>query len=298
MRLDKITSKYDQLSLALAISEPLQKPTAIVVFSHGMAEHKERYFPFMEFLSEHGFVCAIHDHRGHGESVKSKEDYGYFYTDDVNAIVDDLHTVVEFMKKKYPGIPCYLFSHSMGTLVARCFLKKYDGEIDKLVLCGPPTQNPAVGAGLLLAKIMKPFFKAKSPNKILDGIAFKGYNDGNAVPFGWLSVNPENVKRYTEDEKCGFVFTTNGFLNLFQLQKGAFDKHDWKPKNKKLPIHVIAGSDDPVIQSEEKFTALLAFLKEVGYTQISSKLYSHMRHEILNETDAQQVYEDVLNFFK
>ena len=79
----------------------------------------------------------IHDHRGHGESVQKQEDYGFFYTENEQAIIEDLHTVTKFIKNCYPGIPLSLFSHSMGTLVARGYLKKYDSEIEKIVLCGP-----------------------------------------------------------------------------------------------------------------------------------------------------------------
>ncbi len=139
---EEIISLYDGLALSAAISMPKESPKALVVFSHGMAEHKERYFDFMKYLSAHGCVCVIHDHRGHGGSVKSKEDYGFFYTEEEAGIVDDLHTVMQVVKKRFPDLPCYLFSHSMGTLVARCFMKKYDGEIDKLVLCGPPLILP------------------------------------------------------------------------------------------------------------------------------------------------------------
>ena len=141
MKIEKIKSQKDGLELEIAIFEPSEKPKAIVQISHGMAEHKERYYPFMEFLSKKGFVCVINDHRGHGESVKKKEDHGYFYTENIDYIVDDLHQVTLFAKEKFQSLPVFLFSHSMGTLVSRNYLKKFDGEIEKLVLCGPPTEN-------------------------------------------------------------------------------------------------------------------------------------------------------------
>lgn len=296
MKLSTLTSPFDGLSLSVAITEPTDAPKAIIQISHGMAEHKERYFPFMEYLSNNGYVCVIHDHRGHGGSVKSNQDYGYFYTENICAIVDDLHAVTLMIKAQYPNLPLYLFSHSMGTLVARNYLKNYDNEICKVVLCGPPTENKAVNMGLYLAKHSSKRGKI-CPNQFLNNMAFKSFNKGYTTPNAWLSENPGNVLAYNADPLCGFVFTTNGFINLLTLQKEAFRADNWHPTNPKLPILVMAGQDDPVIISVNKFKELLSFLSKVGYGNIQSKLYENKRHEILNEANRYEIFEDVRHFF-
>lgn len=107
----------------------------------------------------------------------------------------------------------------------------------------------------------------------------------------------ETVSSYNTDPLCGFTFTTSGFINLFQLLKSAFIKEDWNPHNTSLPIFLIAGVDDPVIQGKQKFNELEEVLKEVGYENIKSKLYKDKRHELLNEIDKEIVYKDVLDFF-
>mgnify|MGYP004583418237 FL=1 len=291
MIIKKITSKQDGLKLEIAIME-CENPKGIVQFSHGMAEHKERYFDFMQYLNERGYICVIHDHRGHGSSVKSKNDYGYFYTENVDYIVDDLFQVTEYVCEKYPGLEVTLFSHSMGTLVARCYLKKYDAYIGRLILCGPPTENSAAGLGLVLAKIIKPFYKEKKGNGLLNKMAFAGYEAENR----WLSKNSDNVDQYESDELCGFLFTTNGFINLFQLMIKAFDKKGWNVTDENLPIFMIAGQEDPVIQGKDKFDDLRKFLVSVGYKNVSSKLYPTLKHEILNEKENQMIYEDIYKF--
>lgn len=296
MKKQTLFSPFDGLSLSVAISEPQGAPIGIIQFSHGMAEHKECYFPFMEYLSENGYICVIHDHRGHGGSVKSDKDYGYFYTEDIWAIVEDLHEVSVVIKEQYPYLPLYLFSHSMGTLVARNYLKKYDILISKLVLCGPPTENKAVSLGLFLAKHSGKR-KDKVPNHFLNNLAFKSFYKGYAEPNAWLSENPDNVTIYNNDPLCGFIFTTNGFINLLTLQKEAFNADNWHPRNPKLPILVMAGEDDPVIISERKFQELLFFLKKVGYSNLQSKLYKNNRHELLNESNHEEIFEDILKFF-
>ena len=99
----RLTSIVDGLPLAIEVIEPIGPIYGVIQISHGMAEHKERYRDFMQFLSAHGYVVAIHDHRGHGGSVRDVSDLGYFYTDNAQVIVEDLHDVTAFLQKRYPG---------------------------------------------------------------------------------------------------------------------------------------------------------------------------------------------------
>ena len=164
MIIETLLSKRDQLPLELAIIEPEGEPIGIIQLIHGMSEHKERYYDFMNYLSQQGYICAIHDHRGHGETSKSEEergyiadkegfDLGYFYTNDITYIVDDAYLVTEYLKNRYPTLNISIFSHSMGTLVSRNYLKKYEKHIEKIVLCGPPTENKLVDLALFAGKL-------------------------------------------------------------------------------------------------------------------------------------------------
>lgn len=296
MTLEKITSQKDSLELELAIIEPKGKPKAIIQISHGMAEHKERYYNFMNYLADNGYICVIHDHRGHGTSIKNNEDLGYFYSEDINYIVDDLYQVTEYIKEKYQNLEVILFSHSMGTLVARNYLKKYDNKISKIILCGPPTENKLSGLGLFLAKALKIFYAEKAPNNILNKMTFGNYNKNMKTENGWICSNNETVTKYNNDKLCGYTFKTNGFINLYKLMKQSFNKKDWNVQNKDLKIFIIAGKEDPVIQNANKFQELVEFIKECGYNNVNSKLYDKMRHELLNEIQNQIVYKDILDF--
>lgn len=295
---DFIKSSSDGLKIELAYSIPPNEIKGIVQFSHGMSEHKERYFNFMEYLSNNGYVCIINDHRGHGNSVKDKNDLGYFYTEDVNYIIDDLYDITSYIKNKFPNKKLYLFSHSMGTLVARGYMQKYDNEIEKIILCGTPTKNPFTMFAIFMAYLFKAIGMGKKPNKILNYLTFASYNKEYKKENEWLSKNPENISIYNDDELCGFVFTTNGFINLYKLLKRAFEPQKYEMKNKNLDIFLIAGENDPVIQSRQKFKELEEFLKKLGYKNIRSKLYPELRHEILNEKEYEQIYRDVLKFLE
>ncbi len=295
---DFIKSSSDGLKIELAYTIPEDEIKGIVQISHGMSEHKERYFNFMEYLAENGYVCVINDHRGHGNSVKDKKDLGYFYTEDTNFIVDDLHDVTLYIKNKYPNYKAYLFSHSMGTLVARGYMQKYDNEIEKIILCGTPTQNPFTPFAITMAYLFKIIGMGRKPNKILNYLTFNSYNKGYQLENEWLSKNPSNISIYNDDELCGFTFTTNGFINLYKLLERAFDAELYKVQNKNLEIFLIAGDNDPVIQNTKKFKQLEQFLNKIGYKNTRSKLYPDLRHEILNEEEYKQIYSDILEFIK
>ena len=297
MKTEKIKSSSDNLELELAYIEPKEEIKGVVQISHGMSEHKERYYDFMEYLKNQGYVVVINDHRGHGSSVKNKEDLGYFYTEDINYIINDLYDVTKYIKNKYKDKKIYLFSHSMGTLVARGYIQKYDNEIVKLVLCGPPTKNELTKFAIKLSQVSKYINKDNKPSKLLNKLTFGSYNRGNTINNEWLSKSIDNVNNYNEDKLCGFIFTGNGFINLYKLMDNAFCKENYKMQNKSLPIFVIAGSEDPVIQDEKKFLELVDFLKELGYKDVTSKLYKDLKHEILNEEEKNIIYKDVLDFF-
>lgn len=295
----KIKSDYDNLLLGMTVVVPEQKVKGAVIFSHGMAEHRLRYLEFMNYLADHGYLAVIHDHRGHGESVHSKEDYGYFYEDGVKGLVLDLNQVVEKIKKQYPHIPIYLFSHSMGTLIARLFLKENDVKIDGLIMSGPPVNNKKAKLGKLLVKGMEIFFDDHHRSNLLQKLTFGNYskrfkNEKNKV---WLCSNIEEVKKYSKSESCGFVFTLNGFYVLYSLLEQTYQK-DYLCQKKELPILMLAGSEDPVIENETSFLKMKLFLEERGYSHIKTKLYDKKRHEILLEENKKEVYSDVLTFLE
>lgn len=297
----KIKSNQDGLELDVLLIKPEGEIKGIVQISHGMAEHKERYKPFMEYLASCGYMAIIHDHRGHGASVKKHEDLGYFYDGQAEYIVEDLHQITNYIKEQYPNKKLILFGHSMGSMVVRKYIKKYDKDIDQLIVCGSPSQNPFTGIALVVVKILKVFKGEYHRSNLIQKLAFGTYNKNIENPISenaWVCANEDTVKEYDNDELNGFVFTLNGFQNLFTLMRDIYSKQGWELNKKELPIFFIAGADDPVIISEKDWQKAQDFLREVGYQNVSGKLYSGMRHEILNEKDKKRVFEDVLKWIE
>lgn len=296
----KIPSRSDGLMLEVLQVVPRDKVKGIVQIAHGMQEHKERYLDFMSYLASEGYACIAHDHRGHGESVKDPSDLGYFYDQKAEAIVDDLNDVQDYMRIRYPHVPVYLLGHSMGSLIVRKYLKKYDDRISGLILSGPVYNNPGAKAGLNLVKAMATLrgdhFISASVQKMVDG-SFDRHIEGDQKN-RWLSHNEESVQAFNDDEKCGFPFTLNGYGNLLQLVLDVYDKKGWQLKNPDLPVLFLGGEEDPVIGSPEEFQKTVQSLKDMGYNNVQSRLYPNMRHEILNEINRRQVYEDILTFLE
>ena len=286
----------DGVRLSTLVIAP-ESPKAVLQLVHGMAEHKERYIPFMTYLSEKGYACVINDLRGHGASVTSKEDLGYMGKGGLRGLVDDVHCLTKWAKEQFPGLPLFLFGHSMGSMIVRSYLKKYDGDIDGLIVCGSPSKNPAAGLGDFIAGTIGLFRGQRFRSKLLATLC-TGNNDkrfkGEGLRNAWLSTNKANVHAYNNDPLCGFTFTVNGYRNgLFRLMKDIYSPDGWIVSHPGLPVHFIAGSDDPCIISIRKFSEAVSFLRERGYREVTSQLYPKMRHEILNETGREDVWRDI-----
>ena len=295
-----IHSKCDDLPLSVLSVVPDQAaPKAIFQIVHGMAEMKERYLDFMTFLAENGYACIIHDHRGHGRSVRSEEDLGYMYGAGAEGLVEDAHLITEEAKKRWPDIPVILMGHSMGSLVVRCYVRKYDQDIDRLIVMGSPAQNKAVGFAKALAGLVGLFKGSRHKSSFINNAAFGSYLKGIENPqseYDWLSLNRDNVHFYLENKYCGFIFTIDGFKALFGVLEDTYKPEGWQMKNPELPILFLSGEKDPCINGEVNFKKAMNFMKERGYRRVDGKLYENLRHEILNEDSRQDVYDDILKW--
>lgn len=299
-----LQSKYDNLALSCAeyAAEGVTQTNAkgVVQIVHGMCEYKERYEDFIDYLTQNGYIVFAHDHRGHGGSVTANENLGYFGDKKGEAIVDDAALVTDEIRRLYPGLSVTLFGHSMGSLVVRAYIQKYEEKIDKLIVCGSPSKNALAGFGLMLNGVISAFRGKKYRSRLMANASTGGGDDKfpGEGKNAWLTRDKTVVEKYNADEKCNFVFSCNGFSNLLHLVKNAYKKKKYPAKNSDLPIFFMAGADDPVIGSEKKWLAAQQFLRDVGYKNVTGKSYPKMRHEILNELGKEEVYADALAFIE
>ena len=292
----KIKSEMDGLVLDCLLIEPNKDIKGVVQLAHGMNEHKERYIDFMKFLASNGYATFINDHRGHGKSLKSKDDLGYFYDEKADFVVEDLHQLTKYLRKRYKTQKIILMGHSMGSMIVRKYISKYDDIIDGLIVCGSPSKNKAAALGLKIIKIMEKIKGDKHRSKLIKKLMFGGYDKKGELPNNWICTNNEIVKKYNEDELCQYEYTLNGYENIVRLMLDIYNPNIYNKKNPHLPILFIAGADDPVISSEKDWNSAQDFLKGLGYKNIKGILYQNQRHEILNELENKVVYNDILKW--
>lgn len=278
---------------------PENEVKAIFQISHGMAEHGERYEDFAKHLCKKGFAVAIEDHVGHGKSINSDNDLGYFGESmGWDTFVEDERTLTDLLKKEFAEAPIVFFGHSMGSFVAREYIRRYDNDerIKAAIFCGTSGKNPASGIAITLAGMIAKSKGSKHRSEFINKIAFGSYNNkikNVNTPFDWLSTDENQVSKYNADKYCGFLFTAAGYKDLFSILHLVSQKQWYNDMVKDLPILLTAGEDDPVGTYGKGVKQVYNNLKQAGVKDITLKLYPAMRHEILNETENRIVYEDI-----
>lgn len=276
----------------------VEKPVCIVQIVHGMAEHIDRYDEFAAYLANKGILVVGDDHLGHGKSVSPGEPYGYFCKEDApTVLVRDEHRLKKMIQEQYTGVPYIILGHSMGSFITRNYLLRYGSGINGAIIMGTglPPKPAAVGA-LVLATVQRVFCGAGHVSKLIDRAAFGSYNKRIKSPktdFDWLSANEENVQRYLEDSLCGFVFTVNGFQTLFKLIRNLYDREKLNSMPKNLPVFFVSGAEDPVGDYGKGVERVYQSYKDIGMQNVQMKLYPGDRHEILNETDREDIFADI-----
>ena len=277
---------------------------AILQISHGMVEYVERYESFALYLNSKGILVTGNDHLGHGKSINSKEELGYFAKKDGNhAVLYDLYQLTQITKEKYPDIPYFLLGHSMGSFYARQYLCEFGQELDGAIIMGTGCQPlPLVQIGRLLTSMVGLFAGWHCRCNFINNLAFGSYNkqfEPARTSKDWLSKDTAIVDKYVADEYCNFIFTVNAYYNMFTGISRLYNKKLLSRMPKSLPVFFVAGEDDPVGDYGKGVLKAVDMFKNIGMQNVKVKLYPTDRHEILNETDREQVYDDLyswLNF--
>ena len=200
---------------------------AVLQLSHGMVEFIDRYKPLAEYLAGRGILVTGHDHLGHGGSIRTKADYGYFAEPDGNrAVLADLHAMTVRTKELYPGVPYFLLGHSMGSFYARQYLCEYGSELDGAIIMGTGFQPKAlVQFAKTLCRVLAVFHGWQYRSKFVANMSFMGYNKGleGRTTHDWLNRDQAEVDKYLADERCTFTFTLNAYYSMFS---GILRLHD------------------------------------------------------------------------
>lgn len=274
---------------------PEQPPVAVVQIIHGIAEYVERYDDFARYLNRLGFLVVAEDHMGHGKSINGEGIQGYFHGGWFTA-VEDSYQLLQDTRKEFPDLPYVLFGHSMGSFMTRTILEKYpDSGISAAVICGTGWQPKAVlNTGIGVCRMVCKQQGEKKPSKIFEKLVFSNYNKKVEHPrtsYDWLTRDSGIVDRYLADPFCGF--TPTGGLMRELLTGIRYEQENLSAMKKDLPVLFIAGGDDPVGNYGKGVLRSAEAFRKAGMLDVSCKIYPLGRHEILNEINWEEVYQDI-----
>jgi len=302
MARDKVKMTLKNGEELYGYSWTVEKPIANVVVLTGMEEHSLRYDNFATFLNGHGYNVYCVDHYGQGENADEPEKLGVWPNSGFSKTVKSTDELVE--KLRVSVLPTYLFGHSMGSFIVQDYIQRYTEHVNKVILSGTNGPNRLmIGVGYLLARLLVNKNNRKKPSKFLRNLMLGPYTaaiKNHKTKTDWLSVNEDNVRRYNEDPKCGYLYESKkSFYREFL--KGLNRLHKPKFMRKIRPdmsILLVAGAEDPVGNKSKGVLKLAKLYKHLGVKDVQTIIYPNMRHEILNENDNAKVYQDILNFLQ
>ncbi len=281
-----------------------KEPKAVLQISHGMAEHIMRYDSFARWLNEHGIIVAGNSHLGHGTTASDDKMLGYFAKKNGwNHVVEDMHRVKMEISRDYPDLPYFILGHSMGSFLTRTYIcSEYAEGLSGVIISG--TGNvPGAAAGMLkgMSSIIGFFCGRKHRSKLINSISFGSYNKQFKpadTPFDWLTKEKNIVNKYIADGRCGFIFTCSAYKDLGTGLKFIRKKKNLKKMDKSLPVLFISGDKDPVGGNRKGVEQVYKMFDKVGMKNTEITFFENDRHEILNETDNENVYKKCLDFME
>lgn len=284
--------------------KPEGEVRAVLQICHGMVEYIRRYDEFAQFLCGEGYYVVGNDHLGHGKSIQAKSEYGFFNEKYGNAcVLGDMHTLRQRTEKKYPGVPYFMLGHSMGSSLLRQYIQMYGNGLSGAVLMGTVADHKkaALLFGKRLCRVMAAFRGWHYRSKMVDNLVLGAYNKKfkpARTRADWITSDNENLDMYVADPLCSFMSTVNAYYNVFSGMIGIQRKESVYMIPKGLPVLFVSGADDPVGEFGKGVRKIYEKYRAAGIRDVTLRLYTGDRHEILNETDREQVYKDLLGWFE
>ena len=279
---------------------PYGEVKGIVQFAHGMCDYGERYEEFFQELTDCGYIAAYSDHLGHGNSVSSLDDLGFFsHRDGYKKMVEDFAHFYDILDEKFPGEKHYVMGHSMGSFVVRYFMATYRKNMAGAILMGTSGQNVLAAPGSVLAALVA-FLRGdyyRSP--FIEKMAFGSYNKRIKDPvsaWDWLSRDRRAAYNFDNDELRNRIFTASAFKDLFAILRAVNLVPVIEDTPKELPILIISGEEDPVGNYGKGIYRLEDTLVSLNFNDVETVLFPGARHELCHETNRDEVYETLVDW--
>ena len=279
---------------------PYGEIKGIVQFAHGMCDYGERYEDFFRELTDCGYIAAYADHLGHGNSVRSLDDLGYFSArDGYKKVVDDFNTFYGILDEKFPNDKHYVIGHSMGSFIVRYFMAAYRRPMAGAILMGTSGPNPLAGIGAGLAAGIALVRGGYYRSSFLEKLAFGSYNKHIEAPvsaWDWLSRDENAVYDFDTDELRNQTFTASGFKDLFSLVRIVNLNTFIDDTPKELPILLLSGDEDPLGNYGKGIRKLEDIFHSLDFRDVQSVLFRGARHELCHELNREEVFETVIDW--
>ncbi|AZF01560.1 Lysophospholipase [Pseudomonas orientalis] len=270
---------------------------ALVMLSHGMAEHSGRYARLAQALCGAGYGLYGLDQRGHGRTADEGTLGLFAENDGWNKVVGDLASLNQHIGQQHPGVPIILLGHSMGSYIAQAYMLHHSASLHGAILSGSNFQPVALyRAARLIARIERARQGLRGRSGLIDFLSFGSFNKAfkpNRTAFDWLSRDPVEVDKYIHDPLCGFRCTNQLWVDLLGGLQHISKASNLAQIDPGLPILVIGGECDPVSEGK-RLTSLADALREAGCQHLQLTIYPQARHEVFNETNRDDVTADVL----
>ncbi len=271
---------------------------ATLHINHGMAEHSARYSDFARHMNSCGFTVYAQDHRGHG-FTKEEDEKGWFAEEGGwDLVCRDSWELDMLIQDEYPELPHFIFGHSMGSFIVRTMLGTHSLSYDGAIICGTGASMGLLGKiGRMIAKRNAVKYGSRMPDDTMEKLSFSAY--GKHFPgegkWGWLTKDVEVQNDYDEDLLCGFTCSSGFYCDLLEGIEKANSPRLARKIDKNLPLLIISGADDPVGSYGKGVRKVAKMYQDAGL-DVTLRLYKGDRHEILNETDKDDVFRDILDF--
>ena len=287
----------DDHEIHLQTWEPAGDASVVIQILHGLGEHGDRYARFAATAVARGFAVCVHNHRGHGPETSH---LGHFADGDGwPKVVNDARIVNRFLAERFPGTPTVLLGHSMGSFIAQNYAMHYGGELSGLILSGSTwSAKLLVYIAAAIARIESWRVGAHLHSPVLHALGFASHNkpfEPARTEVDWLSRDEAEVDKYVADPLCGGPYSVRLWQDMFGgLLEITSDKSLLRiPAD--VPILITGGELDP-IGGDKGMGKLLQHYAQTGHQRLKARIYPDGRHEMLNETNRDQVTADWLDW--
>ncbi|WP_095145293.1 MULTISPECIES: alpha/beta hydrolase [unclassified Pseudomonas] len=272
---------------------------AVILLSHGMAEHSARYERLAQVLCNQGYGVYALDQRGHGKTAENGVLGHYADKDGWRKVVGDLASLNQHIGQQHPGTPIVLLGHSMGSYIAQAYLLHHSASLYGAVLSGSNFQPVALyRMARLIARLERWRQGATGRSALIEWLSFGSFNKAfkpNRTPFDWLSRDPAEVDKYVNDPLCGYRCTNQLWIDMLGGLQQISKASNLAQIDPGLPLLVIGGECDPVSEGK-RLKALADALRQAGNQCLQLTIYPQARHELFNESNRDEVTADLLTW--